>query len=72
MNEIVDMAKAAGAGTSGVGIWYINEISAFVQLGVSVACLIYLVLKSIFLNLLLIFFDSEKQIFLLSLGLLKS
>ena len=49
MNEIVDMAKAAGAGTSGVGIWYINEISAFVQLGVSVACLIYLVLKSIFL-----------------------
>jgi len=48
MNEAVDMAKAMGAGTSGVGVWYLH-LSQILQISISVACLIYLVTKIIFL-----------------------
>ena len=48
MNDVVDMAKAAGAGTVGVGAWYF-EISQLLQLGISATCLVYLVAKVFFL-----------------------
>ena len=48
MNEAVDMAKAMGAGTSGVGGWYLH-LSQILQISISTACLIYLVAKIFFL-----------------------
>tara|TARA_R110000824_G_scaffold12249_1_gene53752 strand:+ start:1395 stop:1559 length:165 start_codon:yes stop_codon:yes gene_type:complete len=48
MNDILDMAKATGAGTVGVGTWYV-EISQLLQLGISIACFVYLVTKVFFL-----------------------
>lgn len=48
MNDILDMAKATGAGTIGVGTWYV-EISQLLQLGISTACFVYLVTKVFFL-----------------------
>ena len=48
MNEAIDMAKAMGAGTSGVGVWYLH-LSQILQISISTACLIYLVAKIFFL-----------------------
>ena len=48
MNEVIDMAKAAGAGTSGVGVWYLH-LSQMLQISISTACLVYLVAKIVFL-----------------------
>tara|TARA_R100000656_G_C3901599_1_gene118900 strand:+ start:61 stop:225 length:165 start_codon:yes stop_codon:yes gene_type:complete len=48
VNDVIDMAKATGAGTVGVGAWYV-EISQLLQLGISTACFIYLVAKVFFL-----------------------
>jgi hypothetical protein len=48
MNEAIDMAKAMGAGTSGVGVWYLH-LSQILQISISVACLVYLVAKIVFL-----------------------
>ena len=46
--QLIDMAKAAGAGTSGVGVWDLH-LSQILQISISVACLIYLVTKIVFL-----------------------
>ena len=48
MNDILDMAKAAGAGTIGVGTWYVN-LSQVLQLSISIACLISLICKVYYL-----------------------
>jgi len=48
MSDILDIAKATGAGTVGVGTWYV-EISQLLQLGISTACFAYLVAKIFFL-----------------------
>ena len=49
MSDILDIAKATGgAGTVGVGTWYV-EISQLLQLGISIACFVYLVTKVFFL-----------------------
>jgi hypothetical protein len=49
MNDILDMAKATGAGTIGIGTWYVEVISQLLQLGISTACFAYLVAKIFFL-----------------------
>jgi len=49
MNDILDIAKATGAGTVGIGTWYVEVISQLLQMGISSACLIYLVAKVIYL-----------------------
>tara|TARA_R100000781_G_scaffold111206_1_gene77513 strand:+ start:1574 stop:1741 length:168 start_codon:yes stop_codon:yes gene_type:complete len=47
-NDISDIVKAAGAGGGGVGVHYV-EISQLLQICISIACLVYLITKIVFL-----------------------
>ena len=49
MSDILDIAKATGAGTIGIGTWYVEVISQLLQLGISTACFVYLITKVFFL-----------------------
>jgi len=46
---VLDMAKATGVGTIGVGTWYVEIFSQLLQLGISTACFVYLITKVFFL-----------------------
>ena len=48
MSDLLDMAKATGAGTIGVGTWYVN-LSQVLQLSISLVCLVYLIFKVYYL-----------------------
>jgi hypothetical protein len=48
MNDALDMAKATGVGGGGVAVWYV-ELSQIIQISISFTCLVYLVMKCVFL-----------------------